>query len=67
MSYVASFIENHPRFSFGADVYKRALLNVGDVRSIRVSVSGEMLDVDVEIEPRDKFTEVSSQFLLYCA
>ncbi len=35
---VASFVKNHATYAFENDTYKRALLNVGEVRGIDVKI-----------------------------
>ena len=56
---VSSFVSSHPDF-YSDDMqtgYQRALLNVGDIRTIDVEVGGEPLNVSVEVEPRDTFAK----------
>ena len=53
---VYAFLRKHPSYIFSADTYKCALLNVGDIRGIRIVANGNPLDIDVEVEPRGKFT-----------
>ena len=36
--------------------YQRAILGVGDIRSISIAIEGHPLAVNVEVEPRDMFT-----------
>lgn len=48
------FVDSHENFQTSSDdSYYRALLNVGDVRSIKVTNEGEPLELTVEVEPRD--------------
>ena len=54
---VKAFLDRHPKYIFENDNYKRALLNVSDIRSINVDAFGEALTINVEVEPRDKFTK----------
>ena len=51
---VRTFIEAHPRFSIDSNEhkYRRALLNVGEVRECKAMVGDTDLRVDVEVEPR---------------
>ena len=51
---VEAFVSQHPKYRTAPlnDTYRRAILNVGDVRAIDISVKGEKLDVSVEVEPR---------------
>lgn len=53
------FIKTHPDFySSNEQVdYYRALINVGDVRDIKVIVDGTLLNIDVNVEPRNTFTQ----------
>ena len=53
---VVSFVEKHPKYAFGEGFYRRAILNVREIRDIKVNAFGEVLNVDVEVEPRDTFT-----------
>ena len=53
---VTSFVRNHKNFrceSQGSVTYQRAILNVGDIRSIAVTHGEQPLSIDVEVEPRD--------------
>ena len=54
---VAMFVKNHSSYAFGDNTYKRALLNVGDVRGIDVKVDQVEMKIDVEVEPRDTHTK----------
>ena len=55
---VASFVKNHnDSYAFDDSTYKRALLNVGDVRGIDVKVDQVEMKIDVEVEPRDTHTK----------
>ena len=56
---VITFISQHPKYRTAPlnDTYRRAVLNVGDVRGIDVSVKGQKLDVSVEVEPRASHTK----------
>ena len=56
---VASFIESHSDFyaNEARTEYKRALINVGDIRKIEMSVNDVAFNIDVEVEPRDVFTK----------
>ena len=54
---VAMFVKNHNSFAFDDSTYKRALLNVGDVRGINVKVDQVEMKIDVEVEPRDTHTK----------
>jgi len=49
---VAAFIRKHPDYSFGENIYKRAVLNVSDVCGIDVTLEGVRAKINVEIEPR---------------
>ena len=54
---VAMFVKNHNSYAFDGNTYKRALLNVGDIRGIDVKVDQEEMKIDVEVEPRDAHTK----------
>ena len=54
---VAMFVKNHSCYAFDDNTYKRALLNVGDVRGIAVKVDQVEMKIDVEVEPRDTHTK----------
>ena len=57
---VTSFVRNHKNFrceSQGSVSYQRAILNVGDIRSIAVTHDEQPLSINVEVEPRDIFTK----------
>jgi hypothetical protein len=51
------FVKNHSCYAFDDNTYKRALLNVGDVRGIAVKVDQVEMKIDVEVEPRDSHTK----------
>lgn len=52
---ISDFIANHPEYlvSDDANTYKRAALNVGELRNISVVLGQQALNVAVEVEPRD--------------
>lgn len=56
---VQSFVAKHKEYAFGDQQgeYRRAVLNVGDVRSISITHVGKVLAVNVEVEPRDSHTK----------
>lgn len=54
---VSAFVKKHASYAFDDNSYKRALLNVGDVRSIKVEVGETKMMTDVEVEPRDIHTK----------
>ena len=55
---VKSFVEAHPDFSIDENSgFLGAVLNVGDIRASEITVEGIKLDVNVEVEPREKFTK----------
>ena len=56
---VKSFVESHSKYIFGINKnkYRRAVLNVGDIRAIDVKYRGKKMNVDVEVEPRDFHTK----------
>ena len=60
---VLSFVQNHNSFAFGQNNYKRAVLNVGDIRDTNVSVGETKMKIDVEVEPRDTHTKSHAGYL----
>ena len=50
---ISDFVKKHQDFAFSENIYKRALLNVGDVREVKVSLGEINANIDVEVEPRD--------------
>lgn len=56
---VATFLSNHPSYYVEGtdDTYQSAMLNVGDVRAINVVHEDRIIDVNVEIEPRNAHTK----------
>lgn len=56
---VSTFVEKHEGYAFGdqLDEYRRAVLNVGEIRDIDIVHGGKVLDVNVEVEPRDGHTK----------
>lgn len=52
---ISDFITKHPDYLFSEEskTYKRAALNVGELRTISVILGQQTLDVGVEVEPRD--------------
>ena len=55
---VAMFVNNHNSYAFDDNTkYKRALLNVGDVRGIDVKTDHVEMKINVEVEPRDIHTK----------
>ena len=54
---MASFVKNHNSYAFDENTYKRALLNVGDVRGIDVKTDHVEMKINVEVEPRDIHTK----------
>lgn len=51
---VKRFVDSHESYQTSSgDTYFRALLNVGNVRSVKVFNEGKPIDISVEIEPRD--------------
>jgi hypothetical protein len=56
---IASFLFTHPNYCVADtdDTYQCAILNVGDVRSINVVHEDKIMDVNVEIEPRNVHTK----------
>ena len=55
---VSDFIDRHPSFKSSprSDTYRRAMLHVGDVRSIDIHLGDEHLSVSVDVEPRAMHT-----------
>ena len=54
---VFDFIYRHPNYKFSEHTYKRAILNVGDIEAIDVSLEGITAKIDVEVEARDCHTK----------
>ena len=56
---VKGFVTSHPDFYADQrhDKYIRAMLNVGEIRALRIDYAGITLNVNVEVEPRDIFTK----------
>ena len=54
---VLSFIETHPIYRVNGISYFRAMLQVGEVRDIKVQLDETLLSTEVEVEPRDKYTK----------
>ena len=56
---IASFISCHPNYcvSGTSDSYNAAILNVGDIRAIDVEHEGKVIDINVEVEPREIHTK----------
>lgn len=51
---VVAFIKTHPQYKTAprTTTYRRANLNVGDVRNLDLSMEEESLNISVEVEPR---------------
>lgn len=54
---VEGFVKSHQSYAFGGDVYKLAMLNVGEIRGIDCAVGATKMKVDVEVESRDAHTK----------
>jgi len=56
---IKTFIKNHSDYQIAdkSDLYRRALLVVGQINRIEVMNGDEILDVRVEVEPRDSHTK----------
>ena len=57
---VALFVKSHKNFqtpNSGSLTYQSAVMNVGAIRGIVVTVDNQPLAIDVEVEPRDVFTK----------
>ncbi len=54
---IATFIANHPDYQFDKDSYMCAMLNVGDVRGIKVTKDDIQMDINVEVESRGTHTK----------
>lgn len=54
---VLSFVEAHPLYRVNGKSYFRAMLQVGEVRDIKVQLDETLLSTEVEVEPRDKYTK----------
>lgn len=53
---VLSFVETHPDYQYGKGSYRCAMLDVKDIREIKVILEGKTLNVDVEVESRSVHT-----------
>ncbi len=53
---VENFVKNHEDYQFSNGMYRRAMLNVGEIRGIKVTVGDTSLYADVEVEPRNTKT-----------
>lgn len=53
---VLSFVETHPDYQYSKGSYRRAMLDVKDIREIKVILEGKTLNVDVEVESRSVHT-----------
>ena len=49
---VATFVESHSAYQHTGSTYQFAMLNVGDVRRIRLEHDDKPINIDVEVEPR---------------
>ena len=56
---VATFVEAHPSFFLDEEqkLYRCAVLQVAGIRGIEVGNEETLLNIDVEVEPRDVFTK----------
>ena len=65
---VANFLSKHASYKISDDseFYQRAVLNVGEVRDIKVSFAEKILDVKVEVAPRNIHTK-SHAGIFVCA
>ena len=56
---VKGFVTSHPDFYADQrhDKYIRAMLNVGEIRAMRIDYASITLNVNVEVVPRDIFTK----------
>ena len=56
---VRTFVMSHPAFQIEGQPmnYRRALMNVGDINNISLSVDSDEIAVSVEVEPRDTHTK----------
>lgn len=51
---VKKFVKSHESYqTLAGDAYFRALLDVGNVRSIQITNEGKPIEITVEVEPRD--------------
>lgn len=49
---VANFVKDHPMYQHTELSYRCAALSVEDIRDIKLTNSGEPINIDVEVEPR---------------
>ena len=56
---VRNFVMSHPAYQVAESSlsYRRALMNVSDINSIKIINEDEELAVNVEVEPRDTYTK----------
>lgn len=54
---VSTFVRNHNSYAFDNNGYKRAVMNVGDVRGMSISAGETKMKIDVEVEPRAAHTK----------
>jgi hypothetical protein len=54
---VAEFVKSHSQYLFSNKTYRGAILNVGEVRNIKVKIADTIVDIDVEVESRDTHTK----------
>ena len=52
---VTSFVKNHPDYHIPGHelAYRQAVMNVGDVRGIRIELGQQVLNMSVDVEPRN--------------
>lgn len=54
---VLSFVNAHPLYGVNGTSYFRAMLNVSEVRDIKVQLNETLLSTKVEVEPRNSHTK----------
>ena len=50
---IRTFVTNHSTYCCHGEYYRRALLNVGDIREIKISHDALSVAAEVEVEPRN--------------
>ena len=53
---VSNFVETHSMYQHTKSTYMCAALNVEGIRGIKLTNNGELINIDVEVEPRAVYT-----------
>lgn len=54
---VSNFVKSHSCYLFEGEIYKLAILDVGDIRDIDIAIGETQTKIDVEVESRDIHTK----------